>query len=876
MVKRRTPLDPSSFQTFGELLRYLRERASLSQRALAQQVGYHYSYMSRLEKNVRTPDTLILRTRFLPALRIGNDSAWATRLLELAIEGPQEDLAPKTESVARPRPGANLPVSLTPLLGRESESAALFQILTSADVRLVTLIGPPGVGKTRLSLHLAEQLALHFADGVVFVDLMPILDPAQVIPELAAALGAQETYETSMAASVQSALHGREMLIVMDNFEQVLEAAPQLIPLLGAAPGVKILATSREALRLRGEQEFPLAPLPVPDDAGSVLDFPSVQLFVQRARAAKPDFQLNEADAARVTEICRRLDGLPLAIELAAARVRSFSPADMLEQFDRRFQWLANTGRDIPEWRRTLWSAIAWSYNLLTDKERTLFARLSVFAGGWTVEAAEAVCCDERVCPRNEMMSMLMQLVDRSLVVAEGTRYHFLDTIARFAHEKLIESGDLEERSARHLQYFAEWAESLETQFNAIPPAVFQERTGVELNNIRAALEWALRHKEAFEDGLRLSIPANLIFLEHGLIRDEYDRAHVFLRRAAVPSLKARLLLRTAALGLRLGQDSLAHEYCLKTEGMARELNDKRLLADSLHMFGDIDRDRNQFDAAEKALTECVSIYRELNLLPELNRSLTSLGNNSYYQGRREESSALLDEALEIATRIEDGTGLGAALRARAGHLRFEGRLEEAFEAFKRVLDVARANSDRPNAGIALVNLSIITNLFEDYPASEKYASEAIAMFQSVGDENQQAFPKRMQAYALLHQGFPTRAHALALESLASNLNGGTGVLNCLTALAEIKLAEGGLESVARLYGFLAPRVRERYAEASPDARSYERLGRALQGHVIEAWQAEGGRMTLEEAVTLASRWNLPRTGVPKPRPTPKSKRSRR
>ena len=876
MVKRRTSLDPSSFQTFGELLRYLRERASLSQRALAQQVGYHYSYMSRLEKNVRTPDTLILRTRFIPALRIENDPAWAARLLELAVEGPQEDLASKTESDRRPHPGANLPVSLTPLLGRESESAALFQILTSADVRLVTLIGPPGVGKTRLSLHLAEQLASHFADGAVFVDLMPILDPSQVMPELAAVLGAQETYETSVAASVQSALHGREMLIVMDNFEQVLEAAPQLIPLLGAAPGVKILVTSREALRLRGEQEFPLAPLPVPDAAGSVLDFPSVQLFVQRARAAKPDFQLSETDAARVAEICRRLDGLPLAIELAAARVRSFSPADMLAQFDRRFQWLANTGRDIPEWRRTLWSAIAWSYNLLTDKERALFARLSVFAGGWTVEAAEAVCCDETVCPRDEMMSMLMQLVDRSLVVAEGARYRFLDTIARFAHEKLIESGDLEERSGRHLRYFAEWAESLETQFNTIPPAVFQERTGVELNNIRAALEWALHHAGALEDGLRLSIPANLIFLEHGLIRDEYDRAQTFLRGAVNPALKARLLLRTASLGLRIGYDSLAYDYCRQAEEIARELGDKRLLAASLHMLGDMDRDMSRFAPAEKSLTECVAIYRELNLLPELNHSLTSLGNNFYHQNRRDKSVPLLDEALEIASRIGDSVGLGDALRVRAGHLRFDGRLEESLEAFKRVLDLARANNDRPNIGVALVNLCMITNMFGDYPASGNYATESISVFQSVGDETQQAYPKRMLAYALLHQGFPTRAHALALESLTANLNGGRGTLNCLTALAEIKLAEGKLEPVARLYGFLVPRVRERYAEASPDARSFERLGRALQGQDTEAWQAEGDCMTLEEAVALASRWNLPRVNAPKPRPTPKSKRSRR
>lgn len=865
MATRRTALDPTTFQTFGELLRYLRERASLSQRELAQRVGYHYSYMSRLEKNVRTPDALILRTRFIPALRIENDPAWAARLLELAVEGSQVDSASKTESAQRLRPGAHLPVSLTPLLGRESESAALFQMLTGEEVRLVTLIGPPGVGKTRLSLHVAEQLASQFTDGVIFVDLMPILDPAQVLPEMAAALGAQETLESSVMSSLQSALNMREMLIVMDNFEQVLDAAPQLMSLLRAAPGLKLLSTSREALRLPGEQEFPLAPLPVPDaGSASVLDYPSVQLFVQRARAAKPDFELDHAGTARVAEICRRLDGLPLAIELAAARIRAFSLADMLGQFDRRFQWLAHTGRDIPEWRRTLWAAIAWSYNLLSEKESALFARLSVFAGGWTVEAAEEVCADDVLVSRAEILSMLLQLVDKSLVVAEGTRYRFLDTIARFAHEKLVESGDLAEREIRHLRYFTDWAEALEAQFYALKPLDFQACTGVEQNNLRAALECSLHYTAAYLDGLRLSIPACLIWLEHGQIREEYDRAQTFLRHAtdiAHQPLKARLLLRVAALGLRIGQGELAYEYCLQAEDIARSLGDKTILADALLMLGDMDRDNSHFDLAEKYLAESVALYRVLNLPARLDHSLTSIGNNFFYQDRRVESVSALDEALELSRRVHDTRGQGYALRVRAGHLRVDGKFEQALERFKQALKVALANGDRPNAGIIFSNLCILSNLLEDYSASARYASEAISIFQSLGDEDQQAFPKRMQAYALFIQGFPSRALPLALESLRINLNAGTqgfGTLPCLTALAEIKLSVGELESAARLYGFLTPRIAEKYLTVTPDSRSFIRIGRALADMGTEAWQVEGERMTLEEAVALASHWDLP------------------
>jgi predicted ATPase len=617
----------------------------------------------------------------------------------------------------------------------------------------------------------------------------------------------------------------------MDNFEQVLDAAPHMAALLGAAPHVKILATSREALRLRGEQEFPLGPLPIPDaKTASVLDFPSVQLFVQRARAAKPDFHLDEQDAARVAEICRRLDGLPLAIELAAARIRSFSPTDMLEQFDRRFQWLAVTGRDIPEWRRTLWSAINWSYNLLTEKERILFERLAVFAGGWTIEAAEAVCADEQV-PRAEILNMLMQLVDKSLVIAEaGSRYRFLDTIGKFSREKLVERGELDGTSDRHLRYFADWADSLDAQFHIISPLVFQNRTGADLNNVRNALEWALHRSEVFEDGVRLSIPASLIFLEHGLIRDEFDSAQAFLRKTTDPLLKGRLLLRTASLASRIGQDDLVYEYARRAEKIARDMNERKLLADALQMIGDMDRNRGRFEIAHPSLTECMQIYRELDLPHQLNQSMTALANNYFYQGRRDVANSMMNEALEIAERIGDDAGKGYALLVRGGHLDEMGKYNESFATYQQALVLARAGGDHSSAAHCLNCLSIESNHLGDYPASAKYALESIALFQSLG-QSEHAYTYRMLAYALLHQGLPTRAHAHALQSLKDNLNGGTGVLNCLTALAEIKLGQGNLEPVAKLYGYLSSRVKEKYAKVTPDSRSFDRIRPRWKGH---------------------------------------------
>jgi predicted ATPase/transcriptional regulator with XRE-family HTH domain len=862
MVKRLQHFDPFAFQTFGELLKSLRERARLSQRDLARLVGYHYSYLSRLESNVRLPDEATLRARFVPALGIQDEPELIERLLVLALGGEASAVKkPEAEkTVQGAARGGDLPVSLTPLLGRESESEALFQMLSSTEVRLVTLIGPPGVGKTRLSLHVAEQAASRFEDGAVFVDLMPVLDSGQVIPALAAALGVQETLDATVLENIKAALQHQTMLIVLDNFEQVLDAAPQLLPLLNIAPNVKMLATSREPLRLRGEQEFPLAPLAVPNEKNiSVLDFPSVQLFLQRARSAQPGFTLTEEDASRAAEICRRLDGLPLAIELAAARIRTFSLADMLEQFDRRFQWLALTARDIPEWRRTLWSAIAWSFNLLTQAEQILFMRLSVFSGGWTVEAAEAVCAEERLVPRESVLATLLQLADRSLVVMESDgRYRFLDTIAKFANEKLKEDGTLPEITLRHLHYYADWAEEMEGKFNRVGAREFQKQTARELNNIRSALDWALSQNDHFVDGLRLAIPANLIWLEHGQVREEYGRAQSFLRRATDPALQSlliRLLLRTGALGLRMGQGNLAYRYCQRAEEMARNAGDTAQRAAALLMLGDMERDTGKFEQAEATLSECVALYRSLNMPSELSLSLASYGNNLYFSGKPVESKQALDEAITLASQLDDLMALGAALRVRGITLIYDQQYKEALDVFQHALDVALEAGDRPSMGVILVNLCILCNLLEDYPASGKYAAEAVAIFQSLGDEDQQAYPKRMQAYALLHQGFPARARAFAIESLLANLKNdpnGTGVYASLIAIGEIKLVEGKIEDAARLYGHIRAHAIERFQADRPDRRALKRLEEKLSLPTTETWQQNGASILLESLLVFA------------------------
>src|SRR5829696_7009676 len=330
-------ISPQSFTNFGELLRFLRERAELSQKQLALEVGYHYSYMSRIEKNQRIPDPTTLMARFVPALSLEGEPQWTARLLELA-GGAESKTSSLSASASPPTAlpifdlsSSNLPLILTPLLGRDDEVVALTTMLARSEVRLVTLIGPPGVGKTRLAAHTAAQMAGLFAHGPLFVDLTAVPDVESFLPTLAQSLGIRETSGASLLKSLVASLRQRNLLLVLDNFEQIINAAPQIPPLLVGAPGLKILVTSREALRVSGEYEFPLTPLQLPESVSNgkeltekngdalepLLHFASIQLFFQRAQAVLPTFKLTRENIAAVAEICRHLDGLPLAIELA-------------------------------------------------------------------------------------------------------------------------------------------------------------------------------------------------------------------------------------------------------------------------------------------------------------------------------------------------------------------------------------------------------------------------------------------------------------------------------------------------------------------------------------------------------------------------------
>ena len=507
-----------SVVSFGDWLRQLRSAASLSQEELAERAGLSVRGISDLERGLRhapRPETVRMLADALALTEDDRASLRAAARPTLLGENPTK-LAP-TSLVS-----LSLPLPLTRLIGRETEITALLARLGGDDARLVTITGAGGTGKTRLALEVAAAVVTIYADGVVFVDLSPLNDAALVTPTIAAALNVRQVSGQSLRDSLAGFLASRRILLVLDSCEQVLAAVPDIAALLASSLGLAILATSREPLHVRGEREFPLQPLPLPaaDHLPAVMELariPSVALFVERAEAGQPDFALTAENASAVAAICRRLDGLPLAIELAAARVKVLPPAALLARLEHRLPFLTG-GRDLPARQRTMRDTIAWSYGLLSPGQQTLFRRLAVFASGFTLASAEAVA--EPVGDL-AVLDGVVALVDQSLLrQSSGTddepRFAMLETVREYGLERLLESQEIDEIKQRHAQHF----EQIFTDFVFGSPILMNQeslsRVVNDHDNVRLALAWFDEHGES-DALLRLSSMLYGLWFARGL-----------------------------------------------------------------------------------------------------------------------------------------------------------------------------------------------------------------------------------------------------------------------------------------------------------------------------------------------------------------------
>ena len=784
--------------------------------------------------------------------------------------------APSVGRVGRPPdapPRHNLPSQPRSIIGREQDLALARQRLSRADVRLVTLIGPPGVGKTRLAVELAADALGEFEHGARFVDLAPIADARLVLDAAARALGLRDVGRRVPADILEDFLREKSLLLVLDNFEQVLDAADLVGRLLAACPKLKVVATSRAPLRLRWECELPVRPLALPDLAGraapeALAESPAVRLFLERARAVAPDFELGESEAAAVAEICIHLDGLPLAIELAAARTKLFPPPALLRRLvgaddagtrpAASLRLLAGGARALPPRQQTLLGAIAWSYALLDSAEQALFRRLAVFVGGCTLEAAEAVCGggartsalrggeDRGASDSPSPLDLVASLVDKSLVWrAEGPdgepRLRLLETLREFGLEQLRADGELDRVRGRHAEYFVALAEQAEPELIGPHQDIWLDRLDRERENLRAAERWAAARGDA-ETIVRLGAALWRFWwarADAAEAREWVDAALALARGAApVPAL-ARALHGAGALAMQLGDYAASRTLLEEAAAVARRLGDHRTLAHVLGTLGRLEFVQGRYAESRVVLDECLTIAREVDDRAGLIRALSRRGFVEYIEGRQASARALFGEGLALAREAGDHAAVGEFLNNLGNTHHVEGNFDGAVRTYREALTVLRQVGEGNGLAWALNDLGHALSLRGELEAARDSLREALMLARRMGNRRRLAFT--LSAVAMLAVAAGQAERAVRLDAAASAAADAMGAVKAgpMRALWDAQVG------AAR---------------------------RALGEQAAAAATAAGRAMTLEQAVEETLAWlaepeGLPRAGERPARP---------
>jgi predicted ATPase/DNA-binding SARP family transcriptional activator len=706
----------------------------------------------------------------------------------------------------------NLPAQLTAFIGREKELAAVRTLLTTPNngVRLLTLTGPGGCGKTRLALEVATRIRTAqpdlFPSGYYFVSFSNVSEPSRVLSTLAEALGIHETVNETLLISVKEFLRLRQLLLILDNFEHITVSAPTLTDLLAVAPGLRMLVTSRAVLHLYGEHEFPVAPLPLPESSQApnideLAHCASVALFTTRSRAVNPHFVLTRENAAAVAEICIQLDGLPLAIELAAARSKLLSPQALLARLNSRLSFLTDRNRNLTERHQTLRATLAWSYNLLNADEKRLFHYLAVFAGSFSYTAAEAICTHDETI---DVLAGIEALVDNSLLDrveesptahaspgsgAPELRFRMLSTIREYARELLDQGAEAQTVRSQHAQFYTQLAQAVEPKLQGGEQAFWLSQLEVEHANLRAALSWCLEdaHADALL-GLRLAATLGLFWVMYGYLVEGYRWLSTALTQAphAPAALRAKALYALGAI---------------------------------IHAQGDLRQ-------APPLFAQSLALYQQVGDQHGIADAFYALGRLANRQGRYAEAEQLLGQSLALTQEIGYGYRAAYVLNILAFICIIRGDMLQAQATYEQALASARTLQDKSGMAFVLTSLGELARQQNDYLRAEGYYNEGMALARELGQKARVVMLLHNLAYVTLRRGDGQRAARLFRESLTLGLelpdkeNFGM----CLLGLGCVSAADPQLERAVRLFAAGEQTLEQLGAQLAPaDQIEYDR-----------------------------------------------------
>lgn len=694
--------------SFGYWLKQRRKGLDLTQDEMAGRVGCTTSMLQKIEAGRRRPSP-----------------EFAGRLVEILDIEPDKRLAfvefargSQTLAVYELfRPPANLPAQSTPFIGREQDVADVRQRLLRDDTRLVTLVGPPGIGKTRLSLQVAAEVRDRFADGVFFIPLAPVTDPDLVAPTIGQILGLKESGRLTPMDHLCDYLRFRLMLLVLDNFEQIIVASPLVARMLATCPLLNLLITSRMPLHLRAERQYPVPPLTLPDlnrlpPAEELSQYAAIALFADRAGAVKHDFTITEENASAIATICRRLDGLPLAIELISARIKMLPPSELLSRLGGPLLLQSNGLRDVDDRQRTLKNAIEWSYNLLTLKERSLFARLGVFVGGWTLEAVESLQNRMGAPSRASTLDLLALLVDRSLVMQlhfnGETRFTMLETIREHALDRLEVSGETEATRLHHATYYLSLIEAVSPRLHTSAERV--DHIEREYDNLRAALRWSLDRGQ-IEIAYRLAFALIWLWVIHTWHLSEgrkwQSRVLAAARKADLPPLVHAHLNQDAGILAYLQSDFItARAFHQQALVFARASKDRAMIAHALHGLSNAAMNQGQYEEVTTLLDECLPLARETGEKWLEAMALNNLAEVARLQGDFEGAEQMYETGLRLLGELGDRYFTPIILDGLGTLAQYQDDYERALKIHTQCLTLGREMGDKRIIALALEKLA--------------------------------------------------------------------------------------------------------------------------------------------------------------------------